>query len=141
MTIRPMWIAALWLAAVPAARAQMQTAPVTPSTGTAAPAPSTGTVAPPIVSSPTAPASAPRHGGMDAEDRAENKGQWRPGKGLWHQDCDADVQRLCPGLTERQAVIDCLGRNTDKLSPKCRQMRGKTEKRWKQEERRELPKR
>lgn len=137
MTTRSMWVAAALLALAPGARAQTQITPVSPSSGTAAPVPSTGTVTPPMVST----ATTPRRGGMDAEDRAENKGQWRPGKGLWHQDCDADVQRLCPGLTERQAIIDCLGRDTDKLSPKCRQMRAKTEKRWKAEERREHPKR
>jgi len=50
-------------------------------------------------------------------------GAWQPGKGPWHRDCDADVQRLCPGVTTRGQVEECLHRNEAQLSPACQNIR------------------
>lgn len=52
-------------------------------------------------------------------------GAWRPGRGPWHRDCDADVQRLCPGVTTREQVEECLHRDENRLSPACQNIRKK----------------
>lgn len=48
---------------------------------------------------------------------------WRPGRGPWHRDCDADVARLCPGVTNRDQVENCLRTNEKMLSAPCQRIR------------------
>lgn len=79
----------------------------------AAQTPSTPTSqTPPPVQVSTAPANS----GSDA---------WRPGKGTWHKDCDADVAKFCPGVTTREQVEQCLRSNEKRLSDACQDIREK----------------